>query len=196
MKTVAVVSLKGGAGKTTTTLAVASMQPDAAKVVILDLDPQASSAAVRRAAGDEGAAVVACDPAKVGPIRAKAAEMGARLCLIDTPPASGAAMSAAIAAADAVLVVSRPSALDLARLPDALAAIRAAGRPHAVLLNACPPASAETDEAAAYVASQGAPLAPVRLGQRIAYQRLALGRPLDGLAQDEARALAAFVATL
>ena len=82
---------------------------------------------------DEGAAVVACDPAKVGPIRAKAAEMGARLCLIDTPPASGAAMSAAIAiaiaAADAVLVVSRPSALDLARLPDALAAIRAAGRP-------------------------------------------------------------------
>jgi chromosome partitioning protein len=196
MRTVAIVSLKGGAGKTTTTLVLAAMQPDPAKTVILDLDPQASSAAVRRAAGDEGAAVVACTAAQLAPIAARAAEMGAKLCLIDTPPSAGAAMASAIAAADAVIVVSRASALDLARLPEALAAIRAAGRPHAVVLNACPPASQETDEAAAYVAAQGAPLASARLGQRIAFQRLALGRPLDGLALDEARALAAYVATL
>lgn len=197
MRTTAVVSLKGGAGKTTVCLALAYGSPEPNRAVIIDLDPQASSEAVRKMADEngDGPGVVAIKPDLLPRVLASASQLEATFCLIDTPPSADKAMRAAIAAAEFVLLVARPLPLDLIRLPQALEAVRAAGKRHAIVLNARPAhGQRELNEAIAYVEQLGAPLAP-GLGYRVGFQRLSLGQRLDGQARDEAAALFDYLTT-
>lgn len=189
MKTLAIVALKGGSGKTTTALALALSAQDPGRVVILDLDPQASSSAARRLADQaDWPATVAVAPEHLATVLARARELQAPLILIDTPPAAGEATRAAVAAADAALIVTRPAAFDLLRVPDALAICREAGRrPVAVVIAQRPSDERQREirEAVDYVSRLGVPLAPA-LGQRVAFARLGTGEALTGAARDEA----------
>lgn len=195
MKTLAIVSLKGGAGKTTVSLTLAMSAPDPSRVALIDLDPQASSAAARRTM-DGGPATVTAEPTRLRAVLQVAERAGSPLSIIDTPPALDDAMRAAVRAADFALIVVRPAPLDLVRLPDALAAVRREKARHAVLLNACPPESRKMmQEAVAFLVTEQAPLAPCRLGQRDAFQRLAVGVALNGDARREADALYRYVQT-
>ena len=86
MLTVALVSQKGGAGKTTIAINLAIASELAGRpAVIIDLDPQASSATWGDSREAEAPVVVSAQAARLAEVLATAREHGAALTLIDTP---------------------------------------------------------------------------------------------------------------
>lgn len=170
MKTVALISQKGGAGKTTLALhlAVAAIQAGKSAAVI-DLDPQASAAGWRDSRQGEEPAVVSAQAARLGQVLEAARRAGADLAIIDTAPHSESSALAAARAADLILIPCRPAILDLRAIGSTIDLARLAGKPAAVVLNAVPPRGGLGDEATAAVGGYSVPLAPVRLTQRAAF---------------------------
>ena len=114
VRTIAIVSRKGGAGKTTlaTHLAVAA-EVAGLRAALFDLDPQASAALWADHRGEPFPAVVPAQAPRLAGLLAQARDGGADLVLIDTPPEADGIASAAAAVADLTLIPCRPSALDL-----------------------------------------------------------------------------------
>ncbi len=171
MKTLAIVSQKGGSGKTTLAvhLAVAAERKKK-RVAIIDLDPQASALewhSRRSAATPE----VITATAEQLPVLLKQAEAnGADLAIIDTAPHSDRAATIAASHADLVLIPCRPSAFDIAAMEKTLSLLKltAAKDRAAIVLNAAPPRGGQVDEAETGLAEL-ARVVPVRMHHRAAY---------------------------
>lgn len=172
MKTVAVVSQKGGAGKTTIALHLAtSAALEGRNTAIIDLDPQASAAnwADRRAA--ELPVVLSAHASRLAHERRRVEEMGGELLVIDTAPHSDSAALEAAKAADLILVPCRPAILDIEAISNTLDLIRTTGTPVHVVMNAVAPQGNEAAEAAEAIAGLGVGVCPVHLHQRVAFSR-------------------------
>lgn len=200
MQKVVIAAIKGGVGKSTVTRLLALQAPDPSSVIVIDADPHPSSEAANRIAlGDAGVGVVLVAPERAALIPkalTAAAQAGAMLALIDTPPRDPATLAAAARAADFALVVSRPSVADMIRVPETLEPLRAAGVRHALLFNFYPSDQRrrEVADAAAMALKFGVPIASATLGQRVAFERIAAGEVLPrGEAQDEADRLYRFL---
>ncbi len=203
MKTLAIVSQKGGVGKTTIAvhLAVAAAK-NGYSVAIVDLDPQATAAQWSdwRAEDDPNPAVVAAPHARLGPTLKEAERAGVDLVIIDSPPAADSAAVAAAKAADLVLIPTRASAFDLHAIKTTAELVRVASKPASVLLNAVPArANALVEEVAAVIHSLSLSIAPVCLVDRAALRHAVINgqtageyEPL-GKAADEVRALYTWV---
>ena len=204
MQTIALISQKGGSGKTTLALhlAVAAAQ-DNRNVAVIDLDPQQSAARW----GDRRAApvpvVLAVPPSRLREELERAGHAGAGVVFVDTPPRAGsdnAALEAA-RAADLVLLPCRPVILDLEAIASTAERIRSVTRaPAAVVLNGCPSRGQDAEHAAEALASlDDLQVCPVRIGQRVAFSRALLdGRTAQeiepgGRAADEIARLHAFI---
>lgn len=172
MQMIALVSQKGGVGKTTlaTALAVAAHR-DGRRPVLVDLDPQASTTFWMDTRQDDGIAVSAVPAARLPHVLAAAAAAGADLAVIDTPPFAKDIAYEAAARADFVLVPTRPAVLDVMAMTRTIALLQAFRRRAAVVLTFCPPTGREVDDTAAVVRALGAELCPIRIGTRIAYAR-------------------------
>jgi chromosome partitioning protein len=171
MFTVAILSQKGGSGKTTLTLhlAVASERAGRAAAVI-DLDPQASAAGWKDSRAGETPVVVPVPPSRLPHALQAAKAGGAQLTLIDTAPHAAEAALAAAEAADLVLIPCRPGILDLRAIGTTARSIKLAGKPAYVVLNTMPPRAPNVlADAQAAVAVHGLQVAPVTLQQRAAY---------------------------
>jgi chromosome partitioning protein len=192
VKTLAILSQKGGSGKTTLAvhLAVAADR-GRRSTVIIDLDPQASAAAWKDLRSAETPAVVSAQAARLEQVLAAAESNGVNLAILDTAPHSESASLAAARAADLVLLPCRPAILDLRAIHITVDLVRLASRPAAIVLNAVPPRGGLADDASAAVAQYELPVAPVRIAQRAAYMHsLTLGQTAqeyepDGKAADE-----------
>jgi chromosome partitioning protein len=171
VKTVAILSQKGGTGKTTISLhlAVAAQRAGQA-VVVIDLDPQASAAGWKDSRSAENPIVVSV-PASRLPQALKAATEGqADLVVIDTAPHASDVALAAAEAADLVLIPCRPGILDLRAIGTTARTVKLAGKRAFVVLNTVPPrASNVLADARAAVAVHGLDVAPIALQQRAAY---------------------------
>ena len=89
MTTIAILSQKGGAGKTTLAINLAGAAEAAGhQVVIIDLDPQASAKAWYDRRGKEHPVVVSAQAAALAEVLATAATHGAGYAFIDTAPHS------------------------------------------------------------------------------------------------------------
>jgi chromosome partitioning protein len=174
MLTIAVVSQKGGAGKTTVVvhLAVAA-QLAGERVAVLDTDPQGSASAWAKTRGSSTPMVVDIDPSDVSDALAAAKEDEYSLVLIDTAPRAEPIAAATCRAADFVLVPVRPSAFDLHTVEQTAAIITAAGKgsSSAIVLNACPARAPEVAEARSFCEGLAIPLATTELGDRRAFAR-------------------------
>ena len=171
MKTVAILSQKGGAGKTTITLHLAVAIQLAHQIpVVIDLDPQASSADWKDNRKGETPVVVSV-PASRLPQALQAARAGeADLVLIDTAPHSGEVALAAAEAADLILIPCRAGILDLRAIASTARIVKLAGKRAYVVLNAVPPRAPHIiADARAAVAVHGLDVAPITLQQRAAY---------------------------
>jgi len=171
MRTVAILSQKGGTGKTTISvhLAVAAQQAGKAAVVI-DLDPQASSAGWKDSRTGEEPVVVSAPATRLPQALQAARSGGADLAIIDTAPHSGDVALAAAEAADLVLIPCRPGILDLRAIGTTARAVKLAGKPAFVVLNTVPPRAIHMlADARAAVAVHGLDVAPIALQQRAAY---------------------------
>jgi chromosome partitioning protein len=173
MRTIAIVSQKGGAGKTTLAVHIAASAVVAGFVtLILDTDPQATASRWGSWRQGQEPDVIDCGaPSLLAGKLSKAAELGADLAVIDTPPHADAMARQAVKLADLVLIPCRPRAFDLAALEATADLVRTAGAPAFVVFNAGPPrARLIYREAAALIEDPdlglGLRMAPVALPDR------------------------------
>lgn len=171
MKTVAILSQKGGAGKTTITVHLAVAAQLAGHIpVVIDLDPQASSADWKDGRRSETPVVVSVPASRLSQALEAARTGAADLVLIDTAPHSGEVALAAAEAADLVLIPCRAGILDLKAIASTARIVKLGGKRAYVVLNAVPPRAPHViADARAAVAVHGLDVAPITLQQRAAY---------------------------
>jgi chromosome partitioning protein len=172
MKTLAIISQKGGVGKTTlaTALAVAAGL-DGRIAAVFDLDPQASASFWKDTRALETPAVVSIPPARLSHVLKAASETGCDLAIIDAPPFAKDIAYEAAQHADYILIPTRPAVLDVMAMTKTLELVRHYGKPAAVVLTFCPVQGREIEDTETAVKQLGAILAPVRIHNRVAYSR-------------------------
>jgi chromosome partitioning protein len=182
MKTIAVLSRKGGAGKTTlaVSLGVAAQQAGL-KAVVADIDPLRSAAVVLGSRADADSILVETTARKLKAVRDACRRTRCGLLIIDTPPSPTSEVVKAIEIADFCLAVARPSALDLAAVEDTIELIGRHRRQGLVVLNQCPPArngveAAVTRRALQRLEFSRLPVADSKIRSRLAYQQAASER--------------------
>jgi chromosome partitioning protein len=204
LRTVAVIALKGGSGKTTvaTHLALAA-HLRGVDTLVVDIDPQRSAENILSSRSDSGPACVAASGATL--MAAKFAALSARkqLLIIDTPAGALEDVSEAVVLADFAVLVVRPTLIDLSGLARTLTLVRRLGKPSSVVVNQAPFARESVEPPLVKRALRGleymrAPVAPVILRARSIYQTaLETGRSVeeapDAAAANEVAALWAFV---
>src|SRR5579883_3896 len=162
MKIVAVISQKGGAGKTTLALHLAVAAELAGKAAaVIDLDPQASATGWKDTRAADSPAVVSAQAARLPNVLQAAADNGADLAIIDTAPHSESSALAAARACDLILIPCRPAILDLRAIGTTVDLAKLASKPAQIILNAVPPRGSMADEAAIAVQGYGVSVAPI-----------------------------------
>lgn len=171
MKTIAVLSEKGGAGKTTLTvhLAVAARLAGL-ETAIIDLDPQGSAADWSDRRG-EAPEAVAIPPVRLEKLLADLRENGADLVLIDTGRDSHNAGYTAAQAADLALIPCRGGGFDFRALTRTLDLCRLAHKRPCLILNAMRPNATRAEaDAREALASDEIDIAPVVIHDRAPYR--------------------------
>ena len=141
MRTIAVIALKGGSGKTTvaTHLALAA-HLRGLKTVLADIDPQQSAVEVLQARERDGPEYIATSgpdlyAAKIAAMRAEKDAM-----IIDTAAGAIEDLGHAIVLADLSLLIVRPTLLDLAAAVRTANIVQRLKKPAMVVMNQAPPA--------------------------------------------------------
>ena len=89
MKTISIISQKGGAGKTTLALNLAAAAEALGhSTVVIDLDPQASAKGWHDHRNKETPVVISAHASRLADVLETARKHGAALCIIDTAPHS------------------------------------------------------------------------------------------------------------
>lgn len=172
MLTVAVISQKGGAGKTTLAIHLGAAAHSAGLAsVILDADPQATASRWGKWRNGRDPDVIDCASPTLLPDKLeRLANLGAAFAVIDTPPAADIMAREACRAADLVLIPCRPRAFDLDAVRTTAELAKASGKPAFVVFMAGPTRAAVLyAEAGALVEQIGLKLAPVMLPERAAF---------------------------
>jgi chromosome partitioning protein len=150
MHTIAMVSRKGGTGKSTLAigLAVAAMEAGHS-VCVLEADPLGTVTNWRRRRSAAGPTVETVhDGYAVFHRVPELARRGVTLTIIDTAGGWSDACRGAMAAADFCLIPARPSPADIEAAAPTLAAVRESGTPFAFVLNQVQARSARLNAAA------------------------------------------------
>ena len=168
MQTIALISQKGGAGKTTLAIALAvAAEREGLTSVLVDLDPQASSAQWGDLRKVE-TPIVTCTPvARLTSVLTAAQGAGAAIAVLDTAPHAADAALAAARASDFVLIPCRPATADLVAIRASIDLIQIADKPGAVVINAAPVANPLTGQALTAIAGYGVDACPIVVHQRI-----------------------------
>lgn len=173
LTTIALISQKGGSGKTMIARSLAiAFERDGQATAIIDMDPQASAALWGKRRESAQPEVIPT----VLPLLAdvlKAAGESVEVVLIDTPPKSADVAMAAARAADIIIIPCRPQIDDIETLPATKQLLDVIGdKPTFVVLNSVPSNPARFEEAVATIT--GHPTAafvvyPHSLGHRAAF---------------------------
>jgi len=193
MPVIAVVSRKGGSGKTTVAvhLAVAALGEGLATAVI-DTDPQASAASWGDWRGsDAPPEVVTCPPLRLRMTIDKLRRGGTEIVVIDTPPHGDDAAREAIRAADLVIIPTRPRSFDLQALDGVTDFVAASGKPGFVLLNSVPARGPQVlAHAADYARALGLEVCPVHFGERGSFHHYTAAGAVAGEMDPDGKAAA------
>ena len=170
MHTIAVISQKGGAGKTTLAINLAVASEQAGKpAVIIDLDPQASAKSWHDNRQEKSPTVISAQASRLPELMATAKAHGAALVIIDTAPHSETASLAAARAADLILIPCRPGILDIRAIATSVDLAALSKTPALAVLTACPYRGTLPDEATAAIKTYGLSVAPVQITHRSAF---------------------------
>ncbi len=168
---------KGGAGKTTLSVLLASAFRQAGhRVALLDRDPQGTATRWIGETHDVELAVAGGDH---------------RILIIDTPPQlDSPLLHQSLAESDCALLVSSPSPADLWTSQDSVAVIRRhlpAGRPARILFNQVQPRTVLGKDLATLAQRIGLPALSAHIGRRQAFQHAALlgWSALDAASREE-----------
>lgn len=197
MPTIAIISQKGGAGKTTLAIHLAAAAQEVGLVsLIIDTDPQATASQWASWRDNRPPEVIDSPPPRLAAKVAAGREQGAQFVVIDTPPHADSAARAAVEIADLVLIPCRPSAFDLSAIQTTAKLVQLLRKPAFVVFTAgAPNAPRVYAEAGDLVASFGTPACPIILADRAAYRHASAdGNTVieiepEGRAASEVRAL-------
>jgi chromosome partitioning protein len=166
-KILAIISEKGGAGKTiiSVNLAVAAEALGLA-TAIFDLDPRANSTVWGDARPEKIPAVVPAQAPRLTRLLEQARQNDADLVIIDTPGNAPDIGAAAAAQADAILIPCRPVGPDLISIAVSVKLAQASGKPTFVVINSAPAQGVETAEAIATITAAGVEVCPIVLQAR------------------------------
>jgi chromosome partitioning protein len=178
MKTLAFFSQKGGSGKTTLAVHTAvAAQEDGERVVLVDTDPQKSTATWGNTRRNEAPTIISVGAAALADVMKAARHDAMTLCILDTAPHAAPDAARTAKVADLVVIPCRPTAFDLAAAPAAVEIVRAASVPAVFVLSACPFRAPEIAETREILKNLGLPVAPVQITDRRAFARaVATGR--------------------
>ena len=131
---VAVVNIKGGVGKTTTAIALATLAARAGlDTVVLDADEQSSASLWAWNAEQDGRPLpFPVESANIATLRRLGHDAG-RFVVIDTPP-TGKVTDEAKDVADFVIVPTSPNSIDLQQTSAVSDNLEESGKPYAVLI--------------------------------------------------------------
>jgi len=186
MKTLAIMSQKGGSGKTTLAVHLAAYAiGQKVKAALIDLDPQASAHKwnERRTEHDPISPkldLVQGTAAQLAGFLKLAEDNGLALVIIDTAPHSNSAAALVAQRADFVLMPCRPAVFDLDAIASTVEIVASAETSAAVVLNTAPRGKL-ADEARAALEGQGITVLPSSIYQRAAYSHAVI----DGRAVHE-----------
>jgi chromosome partitioning protein len=176
VRTLAILSQKGGTGKTTVAVHLATAACLAGKHVLMaDLDPQKSATEWRRMRTADAPALIEAKAGTLFVASHTAERTGVDLMLLDTRPAQDSDIAEAVRLADLCLLVLRPSFFDIKAIARTLEMTRAMGKPALFVVNQAPAQREHREppavlEAISALRDMGAPLAPVGLRARNIYQ--------------------------
>jgi chromosome partitioning protein len=173
MRTISLVNQKGGVGKTTTALHLATAFWQAGlNVVVLDLDPQASASEWHDAREIEMPHVESIQPARLAKVVEQTREIGADVLILDTAPHAEATALEASRVSDLVLVPCQPSIMDLRAMRKTVDLLKLVKVPSFAVLNGVQPYGTDADDAQEMIESEfKLPVCPIRLGDRVAFDR-------------------------
>ena len=196
MQTLAVMSQKGGAGKTTLVVHLAvEAHRRGIRVEIIDTDPQQSAGVWSRARGGESPIVTHVQPTRLKAALDQRMKDGIELVIVDTAPHAGPDAVDVARLADKVLIPVRPGVFDLAAARQTIEIVREAGVDSMLVLSACPHRAPEVPMAREALGMSGLPVAATQIGDRRSFSRaIQSGRAVtefepDGKASEEIRAL-------
>ena len=191
---ITVAQQKGGAGKTTVLVQLATaLAATGRKVAVVDIDPQGTLTAWMRLREQEATVVPGLRFAAIGGWRVEAElerlKREAEAILVDTPPHAETEAKVAIRAADLVLVPIQPSPADLWASRATVELARKQKSRCALLLNRVPPRGRVVEETAAAMGRDDWPALSSRLGNRTSFVT-SFARGL-GVVEAEPKSLAA-----
>ena len=170
MKTLAILSRKGGTGKTTLAvhLSVAAEQAGHTTALI-DLDPQASAIGWSDRREVETPFVVTAPASRLPEVLSCAKEGGATLAILDTAPHTETAALDAAGAAEMALIPCKPALIDLQAITSTINVIRLANVPARIVFNAVPSRGDRVNQAREAIKVFDVPCAPCAVGHRMAF---------------------------
>ena len=170
MKTVAILSRKGGTGKTTiaTNLVIAA-EKAGHTTALIDLDPQSSAAKWGDNREGDTPAVISTHSERLPNILKLAEENGATLVILDTAPHTEASALDAARAADIAIIPCKPALIDLQAIGLTIDVIRLTEAPARIVFNSVPSRGDLTEQAREALGVYNVPCAPCELGHRIAF---------------------------
>ena len=175
MKTLSMIAQKGGTGKTTLSIHLAVQASLAGlKVLLVDVDPQASATAWWRRRREEEPALIQSHGKALAKVLNRATARRYDLVVIDTAPHSSEESSTCARLSDRVCIPTRPAILDLDAIGATTDLVSDVGVSAEIILNGCPPPTLFGEpnivsEARQALEIYGIPICDVAISQRSAF---------------------------
>lgn len=182
MKTVAILSRKGGTGKTTLAVHLSVAAERAGHTTaLIDLDPQASAINWSDRREGDTPVVISAHSSRLPDLLDTAKQNGVELAIIDTAAHAETSALAAARAATLALIPCRPASLDLLAIGATVDVVKLAKVPARVVFNGTPARGNLATEARHAIEAYDVPCAPCSIGQRMAFVHALI----DGLTVQE-----------
>ena len=167
---IAIISQKGGAGKTTLAINLAvEAERNNLSSLLIDLDPQSSATEWSDSRKQDYPVVLSAHASRMDKLIQKAEENAASFVFIDTAPHSENAALESAKIADLVLVPCRAGILDIKAIQSSLNICNLAQVKALVILNALPSQSSIAQEARQAIESIGGKVCEYSIGQRVIF---------------------------